>query len=97
MKEQNNSAQVKANRNWRKKNPDKARYINAKSAARRFIRNFATNEDLDEIIQISKEQKMRMVSDSVKMNISNILSSTKESDEAVIKIRKYLSDNDEAK
>lgn len=39
----------KANRKWEAKNPDKTKHDTARRQARRYIRDFATEEDISEI------------------------------------------------
>lgn len=43
------SRQTQANKKWQDKNREYTRYLNARSAARGFIRNRATLEDLEEL------------------------------------------------
>ena len=50
------SAQMKATNNWRKKNPDQAKYGSYRSTARTFARHWATKEDIDEIIEIFQNE-----------------------------------------
>ncbi len=45
-------AQVKASRKWEEKNPDRKRYIRYRSNARTFVRHWADEEDLKELIDI---------------------------------------------
>lgn len=55
-------AQERAMRNYRKKNPEKTRYISYKGTAKTFIRNYATLEDLEELkelIQAREENLMK--------------------------------------
>ena len=55
-------AQERAMRNYRKKNPEKTRYISYKGTAKTFIRNYATLEDLEllqELMEIRKEELMK--------------------------------------
>lgn len=42
-------ARARANKKWDAKNKDRMRYINARSAARSFIRNKSTLDDLQEL------------------------------------------------
>lgn len=48
-------AQRRAKAKWQKKNREKAAYYTAKSTAKRFITELATDEDLAEITHIIKE------------------------------------------
>lgn len=49
-------AQVKASRKWEEKNPDRKRYIRYRSNARTFVRHWANEEDLQELIEIYKKE-----------------------------------------
>lgn len=49
--------QTEANKKWQEKNREKARYLRDRSTARSFIRNRATEEDLEELIQLIEERK----------------------------------------
>ena len=53
------NAQTEANKRWQEKNREKARYLRNRSASRSFIRNNATEEDLqelEELIKIRREE-----------------------------------------
>jgi len=50
-------AKKKANKKWDKDNIDRTRYLNARSAARGFIKNRATNEDLQELKSLIKNRE----------------------------------------
>ena len=50
------AAQIRASRNWERRNPERTRYIRYKNSARTFIRHHATEEDIDELIQIFHEE-----------------------------------------
>ena len=55
-------AQERAMKNYRKKNPEKTRYISYKGTAKTFIRNYATLEDLEllqELMETRKEELMK--------------------------------------
>lgn len=41
--------ELKANRKWEAKNPDKTKHDTAHRQARRYIRDFATEEDISEV------------------------------------------------
>ncbi|WP_020089793.1 hypothetical protein [Levilactobacillus parabrevis] len=45
-------ARAKANRKWDEKNKDRTRYLNARSAARSFIRTKSTLDDLQELREL---------------------------------------------
>lgn len=49
-------AQLRAIKNWRKRNPEKVRYNGAKTSARTFARKYATQEDMDELMEIFKNE-----------------------------------------
>ncbi|MDK6869381.1 hypothetical protein FOF71_09985 [Lactobacillus paragasseri] len=42
-------ARAKANKKWNKNNKERVQYINKRSAAKSFILNLATKEDLENI------------------------------------------------
>lgn len=50
-------AQLKASRNWEKKNRKKATIASYKRSARTFIRNHAEFEDLEELKQLIEERE----------------------------------------
>lgn len=50
-------AQKRADDKWRKNNKDHANYLRSRSAARSFIRNKATEEDLKELLNLIDERK----------------------------------------
>lgn len=50
-------AQRKANSKWDKANKGRKAYINKRSTCRSFLRNLATEEDLNEMEEIIKERK----------------------------------------
>lgn len=49
-------AQQRAIKNWDKKNREKSNYIKSKSATKSFIKNKATKEDLEELIQLINDK-----------------------------------------
>ncbi|WP_079400017.1 hypothetical protein [Listeria monocytogenes] len=51
-------AQLKANRAWQDKNKEHANYLKSRSAARSFIKNKATLEDLEELEKLIIEGKI---------------------------------------
>lgn len=51
------NAQTEANKRWQEKNKEYNKYLKARSAARGFIRNRATNEDLDELQNLINERR----------------------------------------
>lgn len=50
-------ARKRANKNWDNKNKEKKNYIVAKSQAKRFIKKFATANDLKDLEKMIEEQK----------------------------------------
>ncbi|EBF6206939.1 hypothetical protein ACHI29_10665 [Listeria monocytogenes] len=57
-KKTTSDAQLKANKAWQDKNKEHANYLKSRSAARSFIKNKATLEDLEELEQLIKETKI---------------------------------------
>ncbi|MFK5676041.1 hypothetical protein [Ligilactobacillus sp. LYQ60] len=53
-------ARKKANKKWNQNNKERIRYLNARSAARGFIRNKATADDLDELLSLIDERKKQL-------------------------------------
>lgn len=51
------SNQTEANKKWYDKNKEHAKYLNKRSHARSFIKNFATLEDLEELKGLIKERE----------------------------------------
>ncbi|EAD3615055.1 TPA_asm: hypothetical protein GYV56_15495, partial [Listeria monocytogenes] len=51
-------AQLKANKEWQSKNKEHANYLKSRSAARSFIKNKATLEDLEELEKLIIEGKI---------------------------------------
>ena len=49
-------AQIKANRNWEKNNPERAKYIRNRSVARTFVRHWAVDEDMEELLEIYRRE-----------------------------------------
>ena len=47
--------QQKANKRWNEKNKERRNYLSKRSAARSFIRNSATKEDLLELKELIEE------------------------------------------
>ncbi|HBI5988042.1 hypothetical protein EK720_14550 [Listeria monocytogenes] len=59
MKDKTTSdAQLKANKSWQEKNKEHANYLKSRSAARSFIKNKATLEDLEELEKLIIEGKI---------------------------------------
>lgn len=58
--------ELKANRKWEAKNPDKTKHDTARRQARRYIRDFATEEDISEVkawLELVEQGKMRKLND----------------------------------
>ena len=49
-------AQARASRKWEEKNPDRKRYLRYRSNARTFVRHWADEEDMQELIEIYKKE-----------------------------------------
>lgn len=54
-------AQNEATKNYKKRNPEQTKYLNYKTMARSFIKNLATQEDLDMLkgLMAGKEENDR--------------------------------------
>ncbi len=50
-------AQKRADAKWRENNKDHANYLRARSAAKSFIKNRATEEDLAELLKLISDRK----------------------------------------
>ncbi|PCU65816.1 hypothetical protein A7O56_07865 [Listeria monocytogenes] len=57
-KKSTSDAQLKANKEWQNKNKEHANYLKSRSAARSFIKNKATLEDLKELEKLIIEGKI---------------------------------------
>ena len=55
-KKKTSDAQVKASRRWEKNNPERAKYIRNRSVARTFVRHYAVDEDVAELLEIYKKE-----------------------------------------
>lgn len=60
MKEKYSEAQKKADEKWRKENKEHANYLRARSAARSFIKNKATEEDIEKLEQLLLDRKKEL-------------------------------------
>ncbi|WP_018659369.1 hypothetical protein [Allofustis seminis] len=58
------NSQTEANKRWQEKNREYTRYLNARSAARGFIRNRANAEDLQELEQLIKDRRLKIKSEN---------------------------------
>lgn len=56
MENKTSKAQIRASRKWEEKNPERTRYLSARRAARSFVRNRATKEDMEELLEIFKKE-----------------------------------------
>ncbi len=54
------SNQTEANKRWQKKNKERAKYLSDRSRARSFIRNQATEEDIEEFTQLLKDRELSL-------------------------------------
>lgn len=50
-------AQLRANKKWKEEHKQHNQYINLRSNAQSFIRNRATIDDLDELVQLIAERR----------------------------------------
>lgn len=86
-------AQVEANERYLEKNPEARpnKYrSNDKTAAKRFIRDYATLEELEELENLIKNKKMEVLKMSrLEERIIRGLSFTKESGEYLVEIESY--------
>lgn len=53
-------ARAKANKKWNKNNKERVQYINKRSAAKSFILNLATEEDLANIEEYIAERRKQL-------------------------------------
>lgn len=51
------NAQIRASRNYEGRNRERTRINSYKRTARLFVKNYATNEDMQELIKIYEENK----------------------------------------
>lgn len=49
-------AQKRATKRWEERNPDKKRYLRHRSNARTFVRHWADDEDIAELLEIYKRE-----------------------------------------
>lgn len=52
--------QTEANKKWQEKNKARAKYLSDRSRARSFIKNYATEEDLNEILNLIEERRTQL-------------------------------------
>jgi len=55
--------QAEANKRWEQKNKERSNYLKSRTAARSFIRNKATAEDLEELEQLITQRKKDLSAD----------------------------------
>jgi len=55
--------QAEANKRWEQKNKERSNYLKSRTAARSFIRNKATTEDLEELEQLITQRKKDLSAD----------------------------------
>ncbi|QIL49868.1 hypothetical protein G7084_00135 [Weissella coleopterorum] len=55
--EPSTTAQNEANKAWQEKNKEHNKYLNYRTRARTFIRTMATNDDIDELLELIDERK----------------------------------------
>lgn len=53
-------ARIRANKKWDKKNKERKQYIVAKSQAKRFISKFATEDDLDTMLEYIEQRRAEL-------------------------------------
>lgn len=56
MTDRTTEAQRRASRNYEKRNPEKTKIENYKRSARTFFRHYATDEDIDELMEIFNKE-----------------------------------------
>lgn len=49
-------AQRRATKKWEKNNPERVKYLRCRTTARTFVRHYADEEDLQELIEIYKKE-----------------------------------------
>lgn len=59
----NSEARLKANKKWTDANKDKQRVYQYRSYARKFIRDMATSEDLDELASLIDNRRTEIKTD----------------------------------
>ncbi|OMP67039.1 hypothetical protein [Domibacillus epiphyticus] len=61
------NSQTEANKKWQEKNKEYAKYLSNRSRARSFIRNHATEEDIDELRTLLNEREELIKTDDNKI------------------------------
>lgn len=49
-------AQRRATKKWEKNNPERVKYLRNRTAARTFVRHYADDEDVAELLEIYKKE-----------------------------------------
>lgn len=49
-----------ANKRWSDKNPERRRYLSMRSSAKSFIRNYATEEDMQDMEALMTERRKQI-------------------------------------
>ena len=49
-------AQRRATKKWEEKNPERTRYLRYRTTARTFVRHWANDEDVEELLEIYKRE-----------------------------------------
>lgn len=58
-------AQKRATQKWREKNAEKVRYMRTKANAKNFVKNYATADDIKELVELFHSQAdSRLVSEN---------------------------------
>ncbi|MFC6324055.1 hypothetical protein [Companilactobacillus baiquanensis] len=60
MTEKLSAARIKANKKWDDENRERKRYLNSRSAARGFIKNKATADDIEELTKLLANRKQEL-------------------------------------
>ncbi|MBS4761700.1 hypothetical protein KG089_03110 [Carnobacteriaceae bacterium zg-ZUI252] len=60
MEKKTSESQIKASRNWKKNNRERANYLANRRSARNFIKNKATQEDLNELKVLIQEREEQL-------------------------------------
>jgi hypothetical protein len=63
MSEKKSVYNPEADKRWRQKNPERARYLTDRTSARRFIRSKAELEDLEELEEMIKVRRKELINE----------------------------------
>ena len=58
-KKKTSEAQRRATKKWEEKNPEKKRYLSYRTTARTFVRHWANDEDLKELVGIFENENKK--------------------------------------